>query len=246
MATQADKTSKGAVERWLAVGKDLFALLRDGSLFLLALLLLAFPKSLNDVLTNAGFEEGSIVGFKWKARLVETDDALKTAKATIESLQAQLKQANDALGAATAAVPSGELRTQIQAVEKSGRQLAEATLNASEVVRSTISENAPLVDRAQNALVASGAQAVVMGSDRTLTAAKDEVARAAKAGIGNVSVYYRNGYFATLAVVDSRDKADEYLRIARTFRPDAYIARLPAWCRTPTARDGYTECAPTK
>ncbi len=46
-----------AVERWLVIGKDLFALLRDGSLFVLAALLLFFPKSLNDVLTSAGFEE---------------------------------------------------------------------------------------------------------------------------------------------------------------------------------------------
>lgn len=245
MSAQQDQ-SKGAIERSLAVGKDLFALLRDGSLFLLALLLLAFPRFLNDVLTSAGFEEGSVVGFKWKARLVETDDALKTAKATIDSLQAQLKQANDALASATAAVPSGELRNQIQAVEKSGRQLAEATVNASEAARSTITENAPLVERAQSVVSSTGAQAVIIGSDRTLSAAQDEVRRATKAGITNVSVYFRNGYYATLSVVDSRDKATEYLRIARTFRPDPYIARMGSWCTSPVPREGYTECSPTK
>lgn len=138
----------GAVERWLAIGKDLFALLRDGSLFVLAALLLFFPKSLNDVLTSAGFEEGSIVGFKWKARLVESNDALNAAKGTIESLQAQLKQANDALEAATAAVPSGELRSRIESVERSGRQVEERSADASEMVRSTITANAPLVERA--------------------------------------------------------------------------------------------------
>jgi hypothetical protein len=245
MSGQPDQ-SKGTMERLLAVGKDLFALLRDGSLFLLALLLLAFPKFLNDVLTSAGFEEGSVVGFKWKARLVETDDALKTANATVESLQAQLKQANDTLAAATAAVPSGELRSQILAVEKSGRRLAEATVNASDVARSTIAENAPLVQRAKGIVSSTGAQAVVMGSDRTLSAAEDEVRRATKAGITNVSVYFRNGYYATLSIVDSRDRATEYLQIARTFRPDAYIARIGSWCKSPVPREGYTECSSTK
>lgn len=235
-----------AVERWMAIGKDLFALLRDGALFVLAVLLLFFPQSLNDVLTNAGFEEGSIVGFKWKARLVESNDALTTAKATIESLQLQLKHSNDALAAATSAVPSGELRTRIESVERSGRQLEERSAGASEMVGSTISANAPLVERAQAASAGAGAQVVVMGSDRTLEAARDEVRRANRAGIENVSVYLRNGYFATITVVDSRDRADEVVRIARGFRPDAYVARLSAWCVRPMAREGFTECAPTR
>jgi len=230
----------------MAIGKDLFALLRDGSLFVLAALLLFFPKSLNDVLTSAGFEEGSIVGFKWKARLVESNDALTSAKATIESLQAQLKQANDALAAATVAVPSGELRTRIESVERSGRQVEERSAGASAMVGSTISANAPLVERAQVATSGVSAQAVVMGSDRTLEAARDEVGRANRAGIANVSIYYRNGYFATIAVVDSRDRADEIVRIARSFRSDAYVARLSAWCVSPMAREGFTECAPTR
>lgn len=234
------------IERWLSVGKDLFALLRDGSLFVLAALLLFFPKSLNDVLTSAGFEEGSIVGFKWKAQLVESNDALTAANATIESLQGQLKQANDALAAARAAVPSGDLRTRIETVEQSGRQVEQRSAGASDMVRSTISANAPLVERAQRSATAIGPQAVIMGSDKTLDAARDEVRRANRAGIANVAIYFRNGYYATIAVADSRDRADETLQIARGFRPDAYVARLAAWCVNPTTREGYTECAPTR
>ena len=246
MATSPDPAAKPGPERWLGIGKDLFALLRDSSLFGLALLLVAFPRQLNDVLTSAGFEEGSIVGFKWKARLVESDDALKTANATIESLQAQLKQANAALAAATSAVPPGELRSQLSTVEQSGRKLEQTTADASTVLRSTLAQNAPLVERAQSTLPGGGPQAVVMGSDRTLEAARDEVRRAAGAGIANVAVYQRNGYFATIATTDTRDQAAEVLRIARGFRPDAYVTRLSAWCLNPTPRDGFTECAPTR
>ena len=64
MATDTAQSKRG-MEQAISIGKDLFSLLRDGSLFLLALLLLFFPARLNSVLVSAGFEEGSIVGFKW-------------------------------------------------------------------------------------------------------------------------------------------------------------------------------------
>lgn len=238
--------ARGKLEQAIAIGKDAFALLRDGSLFLLAILLLFFPTKLNDVLTSAGFEEGSIVGFKWKARLLETDDALQAANATIESLQAQLKQANDTLAAAQAAVASGELKTRIQHVETTGRDVAAASIEAAQAVRSTIAANVPLVERARQSVRVAGGWAVVFGSDRTLPAARDEIARATRAGIRGAGVYLRNGYFASLVVTPTREQAAEYLAIARTFRADAYTARFTSWCASPMERDGYTECAPTR
>lgn len=245
MSTEA-VAGKGRLERAIAVGKDMFALLRDGSFFLLAILLLFFPMKLNDVLTSAGFEEGSIVGFKWKARLLETDDALQAANATIESLQAQLKQANDTLAAAKAAVASGELKARIQQVEKSGRDVAAASSEATQTVRSTLAANVPLVERAQMSVAIPGGWAVVFGSDKTLAAARDEIARGARAGIRESGIYLRNGYYASLAVVPTREQAAEMLGIARGFRADAYMTRFSSWCASPLARDGYTECAPTR
>lgn len=239
-------TGRGKLEQAIAIGKDIFALLRDSSLFLLAILLLFFPTKLNDVLTSAGFEEGSIVGFKWKARLVETDDALKAANVTIESLQAQLKQANDTLAAANAVVPSGELKERIQRVEQAGRDVAAASDGATDAARTTIAANAPLVDRAQQSIAMSGGWAVVFGSDKTLAAARDEISRATKAGIQGAGIYMRNSYYASISVVPTREKAVEYLQIARAFRTDSYTTRLATWCTSPIQRDGYIECAPTR
>jgi Sec-independent protein translocase protein TatA len=239
-------TERGKLEQGIAIAKDVFALLRDGSLFLLAILLLFFPTKLNNVLTSAGFEEGSIVGFKWKARLVETDDALKSANVTIESLRAQLKQANDTLAAANAAVPSGELKERIQRVEQAGRDVAASSDGATDAARTTIAANAPLVDRVQQSIAMSGGWAVVFGSDKTLTAARDEISRATKAGIQGVGIYMRNGYYASISAVPTREKAAEYLLVARTFRTDSYTTRLASWCMSPIQRDGYIECAPTR
>ncbi len=82
-STQENKRS------FLAIWKDFVALLRDTILLVFGVLLLIFPTTFNGLLVNAGFEEGSVVGFKWKAKLVESDQALKEAQANITDLTAQ-------------------------------------------------------------------------------------------------------------------------------------------------------------
>lgn len=237
---------KGSVEQAISIGKDLFALLRDSSLFVLAILLVFFPTKLNEVLTSAGFEEGSIVGFKWKAHLLDTDDALKAANATIETLQAQLIQANDTLAAANSAVSAGDLKERIKRVEKSGREVAAASVGATAAARSTIASNATLVERAQQSVAVTGAWAVVFGSDKALAPARDEIARATKAGISGAGIYLRNGYYASMVVVPTREQAAEYLQIAKGFRGDSYTTRFSSWCASPVQREGYVECAPSR
>jgi hypothetical protein len=54
----------------VSLGKDAVALFRDGSLLILAVLLVVFPRKFNRILVDAGFEEGSVVGFRWKSKLV--------------------------------------------------------------------------------------------------------------------------------------------------------------------------------
>jgi hypothetical protein len=109
-------------------------------------------------------------------------------------------------------------------------------------VRSTIVSNAPLVEKAQSAISASGGWGVVFGSDISIEAARYEIARAAKRGIPAAEVYFRNGYYASIAIVADRTTAQEYLAIAKTFRPDAYIASMATWCRNSQQRDGFADC----
>ena len=89
------------------------------------------------------------------------------------------------------------------------------------------------------------AYGVVFGSDRTLAAARDEIDRAAAQGVKDAGVYFRNGYFASIAAAASQAEADRILRIVRAFGTDPYAARMQTWCRQPQARDGYVECAAT-
>lgn len=87
-----DASSRGSISAAITVARDGIAVLRDASLFLFAVLLLIFPLKLNALLTDAGFEEGSIVGFKWKAKLVSSDQALKDANAQLTDMRVQYGQ----------------------------------------------------------------------------------------------------------------------------------------------------------
>ena len=80
---------KNRLSTGISIAKDIFALLRDASLFVVAFLLILFPSTFNAILTNAGFEEVRFAGLKWKRQFYDTDTALRTAQDTISSLQSQ-------------------------------------------------------------------------------------------------------------------------------------------------------------
>ena len=245
MATN-EATGGSIFDRLISIGKDLVALLRDGTLVILALLLLLFPGKFNDLLVRAGFEEGSIVGFKWKANLIDANDALKNAQVTISDLKAQLDKANKALIEVQRKIDDPELQTSIMQLKAENTRLEAATRQVEASVKATIASNEPLVEKAQASIGARGGWGVVFGSDISLKAASDEINRATQKGIEGAAIFYRNGYYASIAVVDSRSKAQEYLEIAKTFRPDAYIASMATWCRNPQPQEEFTACPATR
>jgi len=236
-----ESTERSLLSRAIGMGKDLITLLRDASLLVLAGLLILFPATFNRMLVDAGFKEGSIAGFKWEAKVLQADDALKNAQETITGLRAQLDKTTMALEEVRTAGDQAAA-TEIRKLTEENRKSAAASLRVTEAVRSTIAATAPLVERAQSSLGSEGGWGVVFGSDISIEAARDEIARASKRGIQPAKIYYRNGYFASIAVVDSRDQAQEYLSRAKEFRPDAYITPMDRWCRNPQAREGFTEC----
>ena len=238
-----------AVDTWLARGKDLVALVRDGSLVLLALLLVGWPDAFSGILIRAGFREGNIAGFKWEAQLAQSDDTLKTAQDTITALRDQLQKTTDELRRATVATSDVALKTLVSEIEKQSASIATVSAATQATVTTTLQANAPLVESAQSQAAAPGAittWGVVIGSDVSLPAARDEVARARRKGLPEANIYFRNGYYATIIVTDNRAKAAEAQVTARSFRPDAYVTRMDPWCRNPQAREGFVECAGTK
>ena len=223
----------------VAIIKDLISVLRDAFLLLLAFLLVAFPTKLNSVLVNAGFEEGSIVGFKWKSSLVASDAALKEARVTIADLQKRNNELGKLLIQAKANPNDPSVKAAISRAEKDNLQLMESTRLVQASLSSTVASNAPLVERA---LAASegNSWAIVWSGDATLEGAKYEVKDVApRLGLPNPGIYFRQGSYRSVSVVGDKEVADRLLPKAKSRRQDAYLVNLKTWCVEHDQRDGY-------
>lgn len=145
--------ASGAPDTWIArvvsIGKDLISLLRDAALFLLAVLLILFPATFNSILVSAGFEEGSIVSFKWKANLVESNRALEEAQAVISNLQKRNDELVKELTDAKAKLDSPGLDERLAKIEEENRSLRDATREVQTTVSQAIESNLPLVEKAR-------------------------------------------------------------------------------------------------
>jgi len=135
----------------LTMGKDAVALLRDAALFFLGLLLILFPGQFNSMLVRAGFEEGSIVGFTWKKKLVESDDALQKAQATISELQHKNDELVAALSDAKAQSKDVVFGNRIERLRDDNRRLKDTTQQVQAAVSQTLDSNVSLVQKAMAA-----------------------------------------------------------------------------------------------
>lgn len=242
--SESKKTGVLSVSGIVATGKDLVAFLRDALIFLLALLLLFFPKKLNDKLVEAGFEEGSVVGFKWKAGLAQSDISLKEAQASITDLRAQLDSVSHLLSQASQRVDDPAFQQKVARLETQTQQLTTASLKTQASVKSTITANASLVKTAQVNLNENNSWGVVFSGDASLDAAKYEVGLAARRyGIPDAVVYYRQGMYRSVALADTREEAEELLLKARKRSKDAYIVPMATWCPSAGDKEGYQQCA---
>jgi hypothetical protein len=241
--SQENGNKKDAASALIGVGKDAVGLLRDLALFMLALLLLVFPGTFNGVLTKAGFEEGSLVGFKWKSKLVESDAALKEARTTITDLKAQLDKTSQALAEAQGRFNDPAFKDTLAKLEEENKKVNAASAQVEVSIANTIASSATLVEKAQTDVTNNAVWGVVFSGDATLDAAKYEVTVVApKLGIPNAAVYFRQNSYRSVSVVESRTQADQVLAKAKQRRSDAYIINLSTWCPGAAEKDGYREC----
>lgn len=227
----------------ISVGKDIIALVRDMTIIVVTLLLLLWPNKINDILVAAGFEEGSLAGFKWKAGLADYDAALKESQANNDMLKNQLDSVSVLLAEAQKNVTNPQLKNKIKEQTVKKERLNEMFLNSKLVVDRTIKANASLVKKAQISVNADNSWGIVYGADATLKEAQYEVGTIAKKyKIPNASIYFKQGLYRSVSVVSDRDEAEEVLANARKRRKDAYIVPLSVWCKESEEKEGFIEC----
>jgi hypothetical protein len=127
----ADAAAEGPIQKGVSLTKDIFSLLRDGALFVGFVLLLVFPKFVNQALSAAGVVEINNGLVKWQSQLGATTDQLQTANDTIAGLQTQLQKLNETTAAAKAASP-----VQQEAIDSARVEAKQETASANQVQQS--------------------------------------------------------------------------------------------------------------
>jgi hypothetical protein len=237
------QNDRSFVSGLVATGKDLIAMLRDAMLLLIAVLLLAWPQTINSILVAAGFEEGSFAGVKWKAKLTQSDDTLLKAQSTIADLTDQNSKLSAALSDLKAQVTGTETKAKIGKLEQLNTQLAANSARVQAAVETTTSANAPLVQKLQTSAGTVVTWGVVFGGDTALADAKHEIQTIApKLGLTNAAIYYRQGSYRSVATTADRLQAEQLLLKAKERRKDSYIVNMSTWCRDAAEKNGYFEC----
>lgn len=238
----ANEKHDSSISNALAVWKDIVSLMRDSALLSLAVLLIVFPTTLNSILVNAGFEEGSLVGFKWKSKLVDSDAALNEARATISDLQNKNNKMIKTLTEANARLNDPLLKNRIAELEKENKKLNEVTRQVQASVSNAIASSAPLVNKALTQISANK-WGVVFGGDSKLEGAKHEVdVVAPNHNIPYAVIYLRKGSYRSVSVVSDRQQAVHILSRAKERRDDAYIVDMSKWCPDFIQKTGYLQC----
>jgi hypothetical protein len=159
----ADAGGDGPIKRGVALTKDIFSLLRDAVVFVGLVLLLIFPRFINQTLSNAGITEIDNGIIKWQSQLAKTTDQLKVANDTIANLQAKTQNLD---AQTTPAVLTSATPEQKQAIEAARQQVQIAATAAAQVQQNnqtTIHASSVLLSQAATASSAASAATPASG-----------------------------------------------------------------------------------
>ncbi len=137
---------KQTFESRVKIAKDLVVLLRDAAIIMLAVLLVVFPIKFNSILVKAGFEEGDVVGFKWKSNLENSTVALERAYSSIDSLEFKNNQLILALHEAETKLNDSGLKTKLKKLEDQNLKIQQRTKDVQANVLNAIDQNTPLIE----------------------------------------------------------------------------------------------------
>lgn len=218
---------------------DFVKFLKELSIPFVLILIFFYPSTLNEVLVNAGFEEGSVAGFKWKTKLAESNDNIRDLKNQVERLDTQNKTLLKTINETQATT---KIYSPIW-VEKINTENAELQSNSNRVITQARS----FVDSSTELLLKNKSNAswgVVFSGDKDLQGALYEITTKAKQfNLTNPVIYFRDNSYRSVAVAKDNEEAKQLLEKARLKRSDSYIINLTTWCNNPQQQKGYISCS---
>jgi hypothetical protein len=218
-------------------------MLRDAALLLVAVLLIGWSKTVNQILSDAGFEEGSIAGFKWKKNLVQSDRAVSTGLSAIHDLKLQNNALSTALSDLKSDTTNTELKEKIKNILQFNNEVVANVEKAQASLEANISANSALVQKIHTSTGEEVTWGVVYGGDKSIVGAQDEIKKAPKLGLTNAAIYYRQGSYRSVATTGDRLVAEQLLTKAKGYHSDSYIVNMSTWCPNKTNKGDHFECS---
>ena len=101
----------------------------------------------------------------------------------------------------------------------------------------------PALQRAQELGALTDAWIIVVGGDKTVEDAKDELERAKRAGY-TPTLYLKQGWYRTTVgpFPTKTDGERANIAVGATLRNGAYVVNLKSWCPKQSPKDNYVEC----
>ncbi|MCQ8119465.1 hypothetical protein [Methylomonas rosea] len=230
------------VSKVVSVAKDAVSVFRDFSLLFLIILLVLFPRELNQLLVEAGFEEGSIVGMKWKAKVSEQDKEIINAQSLIDDLKDANLRLLNVVSDIRPLIKDESVISALNSLQESNRSILNEANTIQSNLKKITSENSELIDKSM-ANKSDVKWGVVFGGDNSLEYALDEIKKAKNnLGLDIGKIYLRQGSYRSVIPSVDRQQAEYFLSILKKQRNDSYIVNMDKWCNNHKYQEKYIQC----
>jgi hypothetical protein len=101
----------------------------------------------------------------------------------------------------------------------------------------------PALQRAQELETRTDAWIIVVGGDKTINDARDEIEKAKRAGYSATLYLKQDWYRTTVGPFPTKSDAERAnIAVSATLRNGAYVVNLQTWCPKQSPKDSYIEC----
>ena len=102
----------------------------------------------------------------------------------------------------------------------------------------------PALQRAKELETLSDTWIIVVGGDKPINDARDEIERAKRAGY-SPTLYLKQGWYRTTVgpFPTQSDAERTNIAVRATLRNGAYVVNLKSWCTKQSPKDNYVECS---
>jgi hypothetical protein len=183
----------------------------------------------------------------WLIKLKVSSDTLSTAQATLADYKALIacthrRNCTPAQVTSVESLVGGISNPQTATVEREINEAIQQTEQLVQTAEERIARDQPALRDVIAQRTAAGGWIALIGADRTLPAAQDEVDRV-KSSFPRTDILFADGWYRTVVRFDSEaDARAASSQIRSLTKREPYVREFNLWCPGAVAQPGFTRC----